>query len=383
MKYCKTCVQPDTRPGIVIGEDGVCNACTNHKNRPNVNWEQRRNQFEEMLERFRGKGGDGFDCVIPVSGGKDSIYQVHKMKYEYGMNPLCVTYRTPLRTALGQKNLDALIRMNVMHIDVSFPLSVEKKLLEKTLVEEGSAGIPMHMGLLSVALKAAIRHNIQLVVWGENAAQEYGGTVNDAENPFMDRGWCLKYGCLQNREPLSYKCDTISEIELAPYDLPTDQQLRDSKIAAVFLGYYFPWDPVSNYNMAKTVGFEARNAGPVLGLYDFADLDCHLIPLHHFAKWYKFGIGRTFDNASVEIRNGRLKRDQAIDLIKNHRDKAWRENVDALCSFIGWDYVRFVECMRSFADPAIWCKAGKSLEMHNFITGCTVTDSDLYEEGII
>ncbi|MBW7876239.1 MAG: N-acetyl sugar amidotransferase [Candidatus Cloacimonetes bacterium] len=379
MKYCKTCVQPDTRPGIVIGEDGVCNACTNHKDRPNVNWGQRKLQFEEMLERFRGKGGDGFDCVIPVSGGKDSIYQVHKMKYEYGMNPLCVTYRTPLRTALGQKNLDALIAMNVMHIDISFPVSVEKKLLEKTLIEEGSAGIPTHMGMFAAALKTAMRHSIGLVIWGENSAQEYGGDMDDVLNPAMTRHWCLKYGCMREREPMSYVGGNISAEEMKPFDLPADSELEEAKVRAVFLGHYFAWDSSENLEIAKRYGFTSRTNGSVMGLYDYADLDCHLIPLHHFTKWYKFGIGRTFDNASVEIRNGRMSREEAIEKIRNHRDIAWKENVEALCDFIGWNTEKFRSCMRSFANKSLWKQSGDELVMENFITGSKVVDSNLYE----
>jgi hypothetical protein len=230
-----------------------------------------------------------------------------------------------------------------------------------------------------VALKTAIRYKIQLVVWGENAAQEYGGTVSDAKNPYMDRNWCLKYGCLQNREPMSYQCETISERDLIPYDLPSDQELKDSRIAAIFLGHFFPWDPVENYRLAQKMGFSKRSSGSVLGLYDFADLDCHLIPIHHFTKWYKFGIGRTFDNDSVEIRNGRMSREDAINKIRNHRDIAWKENVDALCEFIGWDFSKFQACMRSFANPALWRPTAEGLVMDGFITGEKIVDTSLYE----
>jgi len=379
MRYCNTCVQPDTRPGIVIDENGVCNACINHQNRPHIDWEKRKQEFESMLDRFRGKGSDGFDCVIPVSGGKDSIYQVWKMKYEYGMNPLCVTYRTPLRTELGQKNLNALIQMNVMHLDISFPLDVEKKLLTKTLLEEGSAGIPTHIGMFAVALKTAIRYGVGLVVWGENSAQEYGGDPKDAINPVMDRNWCLKYGCLGGREPMTYAGDILTLNEMKPFGLPSDQELAQAQVKAVFLGHYFAWDSLTNLEVAKRYGFMSRQEGSVMGIYDYADLDCHLIPLHHFTKWYKFGIGRTFDNASVEIRNGRLSRAEAIEFIRSHRDIAWTRDVDKLCEFLQWDRKKFIGCMRSHVNNKLWDTTNETFVLRNFITGESIADNTLYE----
>ncbi len=180
INYCIKCVQPDTRPGIILNHNGICSACIGHEEKfSNIDWASRKIEFDATVAKFRGRGGFRYDCLIPVSGGKDSTYQAYLMKKEYGMNPLCITYRTPARTDLGQQNLDNLRNLGFDHIDFAVNPETEKKFVKKALLEAGAVGLPFHNGMFAITLRTAINYKIPLIIWGENTAMEYGGTAND------------------------------------------------------------------------------------------------------------------------------------------------------------------------------------------------------------
>jgi hypothetical protein len=172
MKWCQSCVLPDSRPNLRLGEDGICNACKTHQTKPQIDWEARELAFQQVVAHAKANA-QGYDCLIPVSGGKDSTWQVAK-SLEYGLTPLAVTWKTPARTAIGQQNLDNLIALGVDHIDYQINPQVEGRFMVKAFERFGSTAIPMHMALFNIPLNLAVRLQIPLVVWGENSAFEYG-----------------------------------------------------------------------------------------------------------------------------------------------------------------------------------------------------------------
>jgi len=168
MRYCTRCIIPDSRPNVEFRADGVCNACEAHASKPNINWRSREETFRSVVEHAKSRS-QGYDCVIPVSGGKDSTWQVVKC-LEYELTPLAVTWKTPSRTELGQQNLDNLVRLGVDHIDYQISPTVERKFLYQSFARYGSAAIPMHMALFNIPLTIAVRFKIPLGAWGENSA---------------------------------------------------------------------------------------------------------------------------------------------------------------------------------------------------------------------
>ena len=176
MVFCEHCVLPDTRPGLTIGPDGVCNACHGHAAKKTIDWKRRRTRLEAIMSEAK-KRSHGFDCIVPVSGGKDSTWQVVTC-LEHGLRVLAVTWRTPGRTRLGQQNLDNLIRLGVDHVDYTIHPEVDKRFTHRALVRTGSTGVPMHMAMFAIPLRLALAQNIPLVVWGESAHMEYGGTAS-------------------------------------------------------------------------------------------------------------------------------------------------------------------------------------------------------------
>lgn len=365
MRYCANCVTPNTRPNITLDAEGVCNACRAHLSRPSINWSQRKAEFQNVVAQASARAA-AYDCVIPVSGGKDSHWQVLQC-LKAGLKPLCVTWRTPGRTALGERNLQNLIRLGVDHIDYSINPEVERRFMLHTFERCGSTAIPMHLALFAIPLRVAERFQIPLVVWGENSAFEYGA-ASEAHTGFrLTEEWLRVYGVTQGTTAADWVGETLTERDLAAYFRPTAQALEAQNIRAVFLGYYFPWDPEMTRAAAAAHGFCAREQGPRTGFYDFADIDDAFISLHHFLKWHKFGFTRLFDNLSLEIRNGRMTRAEAVRRIAEAGDQTPVDDIRRFCDFAGISPERFHNIADRFRNPALWRAEGGVWKMDGFL----------------
>ncbi len=351
MNYCTRCLTPSTRPNITFDSDGVCNACRTHGTKLNLDWAQRERDFQEVVRRAKSRS-EGYDCLIPVSGGKDSTWQVVKC-LEYGLNPLAVTWKTPGRTPIGTRNLANLVSLGVDHIDYQVSPKVERKFMLEALERYGSTAIPMHMALFNIPLKVAVRFRIPVVVWGENSAFEYGGTEEDAYGFKLDGKWLARYGVTHGTTARDWVSDTLTEKELTPYFGPTDSEMDQAGVVAVFLGYYFQWDPETSLKVAAAHGFQASTEAKT-GYYNYADIDDDFISIHHYLKWYKFGFTRTFDNLSLEIRNGRLTRDEAITILRQRGDDTPYEDIRKFCQFVGITESRFFEIIEKWRNREVW-----------------------------
>ncbi len=354
MKWCAACVLPDTRPNLRIGDDGVCNACRAHATKPTIDWTARFRQLTDVIaETRRRAGGRGWDCVIPVSGGKDSTWQTLKC-LELGLRPLAVTWKTPARTEIGRRNLENLVSLGVDHIDWQVNPKVEARFMLKAFEKFGSTAIPMHLALFAIPLTIATRFEIPLVVWGENSAFEYG-SADDAHTGFeLDAAWLRNYGVTHGTTAEDWLTEGFTRQDLASYFGPTPDAMTAAGTRAIFLGYYLPWDPQATHAAAAKAGFHADTSGPRVGYYDFADIDDDFISIHHWMKWYKFGFTRLFDNLSIEIRNGRLSRDAAIGIIRRTGDTTPHRDIDQFCRFAGIERATFDAIAARFRDSRIW-----------------------------
>lgn len=355
MRYCKKCVLPDTRPGLEIGNDGICTACKGHEQKDiNIDWDKRRKELKSLIADAK-KRSSGYDCIIPVSGGKDSTWQVVKC-HEHGLRILAVTWKTPARTELGQKNLDNLVRLGVDHIDYTINPEVEKRFMYKTLVKTGSTAVPMHMALYAIPLKIAVNYNIPLVVWGESPHMEYGGTEEDRNRNQLDMEWFKRHGILQDTCAEDWLDEDLTRKDLEPYFLPGETEFKEKKVKSIFLGYYIKWDPEESLRVAKENGFQVRKEGSKVGYYNYADIDCDFISIHHHFKLLKFGFTRLFDNLSIEIRNNRMTRADAVRVIYEQGDQRPEEDIDNLCRFIDISSDHFGEIEEKFRNQDIWKK---------------------------
>ena len=321
MTYCKVCFLPSTKPDLYFDVDGVCAACIAYIERKVVDWAQREKEFSEIIEKTQSKNKSNWDCIIPVSGGKDSTAQVLKI-LELGLKPLCVTATTCDLSDLGRQNIENIKRLGVDYMEFSPNPIVRGKLNKIGLIEVGDISWPEHVGIFTIPVRAAVQFSVPLIIWGENSQNEYGGPASAQSNNVLNRRWLEEFGGLLGLR-VSDLSDSyeIRAIDLIPYSYPTDEELANVGVTGLFLGYYFPWDGFTNYFLSQANGLKSYGKVIEGSVVDYENLDNHQTGIHDYFKFLKFGFGRATDLVSVSLRRGRITRNQGLDLIKLHDGK--------------------------------------------------------------
>ena len=365
--WCKSCILPNTRPNLFIHKKtGLCNVCNPILNATKkIDWNKRKKEFKIILKKNANKTSD-YDCLIPVSGGKDSTWQVITA-LENNLRPLCVTWKSPARNLIGYHNLKNLIDLGVDHMDITINPKLEKYFTYQAFKKFGNPLIPMHMALHAITVRTAIEKKIKLILWGENSADEYGGK-EDLKGKYMTNRWRRYFG-VTNETNINFWYDkNIKKSNSILYRLPLQKEINKNNIKEVFLGYFFKWDPKKIFNIAKKKGFKNLKK-PKTGIYNFADIDdAFLITVHHFMKWYKFGFSRIWDNLSLEIRNGRLSREQALKIVKKIGTKKPISEINKFCSYTKITKIEFYRICEKFRNKKIWVKDhNKNWKIKNFL----------------
>jgi len=305
---------PDTRPEQVFGRDGVCDACLSVEKKHNgsIDWSSRRREFEQILSKYRSDGSK-YDCIIPVSGGKDSCYQAVTMRDEFGMHPLCVNHVPCDLTDVGWKNLLFLRDLGFDIIHVAANRKAYREMVRIGFFKLGDSCWPEHIGIFTSPVRVAVQYNVPLIIWGENSQMEYGGPASKKDNNFLDRNW------LEQFQMLGYRIsdvvhDGISLSDVKTFYYPADEELKRVGVTGLFLGYYVKWESVEHAEKMIALGWNRNPGGPVEGAYnDLENLDCKWIGgLHDYMKFIKYGYGRATDQLCIEIRAGRMTREQAV-----------------------------------------------------------------------
>jgi len=363
MIYCNNCILPNTRPNTIIPNDGMCSACHSHYNKKKINWKKRNNEFKKIILKIKNKNLP-YDCLIPVSGGKDSTWQIIKA-LEYKLSPLAFTYKPILRTKIGQENINNLKRLGVHHIEFSINEKAETKFLKKTFLKFGSVAIPMHMAMWNISYNLAKTFKIPYIIWGENSATEYGGKKNDIKLKNLNKKWIQKFGVNFGTTAKDWLDKDLNHKDLAPFYRMKDSNKNNYRPISIFLGHYFKWDPQKIYSVAKKFGFKKLTTGAKVGIYKYADIDDDLISIHHFLKIYKFGFSRTYDNLSLEIRNQRISRSKAIKIAKKENFKIPHDDINKFCKLININKKTFFSICESFKNKKIWKRNNKKWELIN------------------
>lgn len=324
LKNCTKCVMPNTKPDLFFDKEGVCDACRSAeaKNKK-INWTARRKEFDKIIERYRSKNGSNYDCVIPVSGGKDSHFQAYTAKVMLGLNPLLVCFEQTKITELGRKNLENIRQFGDLVYFKKNP-EVYKKMVIESFKRVGDNEWPNHVGIFTIPVRMAVNFNIPLLIWGENPQNEYGGPAGVREKNYLNRRWLEEFGgLLGNRVNDMIGVDGITKEDLLPYTYPDDKDLKQVGVTGVFLGYYFKWDAREHTKlMIKEYGFNVKEDGPVEGTYtNYENLDESTVGLHDYLKFTKYGFGRATDHACTDIRNGRITREEGLEFVKKYDGK--------------------------------------------------------------
>ena len=315
LRYCTRCVMPDTKPDLHLDEAGVCNACRSYEKRKEVNWDLRKQELLSILDKYR-RPDNNWDCIVPVSGGKDSTYQVIRM-IQLGLTPLCVTSSTCDLSPIGRKNIENLKKLGVDHMEFSPNPLIRARLNRIGLTEVGDIAWPEHVGIFTIPIRVAVQHNIPLIVWGENSQNEYGGPAAASDNNVLTRRWLEEFGGLLGMR-VSDLTETygIEQRYLLPYQYPSDEELQRVGVTGLFLGHYLPWDGLANVLISQAHGFSTFD-GPVEGsMVNYENLDNHQHGIHDYFKFLKFGFSRATDIACLHVRRGRITRQDALEIVK-------------------------------------------------------------------
>lgn len=361
MKYCVRCVYPaNARPYIILDDDGVCSGCRLHESRPAIDWEERMGWLKELLEEYKAKARETdspYDCIIPVSGGKDSHYQTYLIKEVFGMNPLLVCYNHIFNTKRGIRNLTNLVSRFGCDLQ-RFTLSPEtaRKLSRYMLKKVGDITWHYHAGIMTFPIQMAVKYKIPLIVWGEHGFADLLGMFNQDDMVEFSKKVRQEHS-MRGFEPEDIANDPESGLtmrDLAVFQYPSDEEIEEVGVRGIHLSNYMNWDARRQTKlMIEKFGFEtAVKREKTFHLYDKLD-DIHADGAHDYLKYLKFGYGRATDDASMEIRHRRMTREEGIDMVRKY-DHVRPSDLDIFLRFAGITEEEFEESVEHLRDPQIW-----------------------------
>ena len=306
MLRCKTCVMPATRPDTAW-IDGECSACISYRKRPTIDWDARKAELVKLLDRHDGR------VIVPSSGGKDSTYQVMTL-LGLGADVTVVTARTCHLTPIGRANIDNLAR-HARTIEVVPNMTVRAKLNRLGLELVGDISWPEHAAIFSTPFRMSAALNIPLMFYGENPQDCYGGPVGSDEAKTMTRRWVAEFGGFLGLRPADFEgMEGITLDDMADYSVPLMVEAE-----AHFLGQYIPWDSHKNAEIAEAAGMTASHKPPCEASYwRWENLDNASTGLHDWFMHRKFGFGRGCQQISVDVRSGRVSRENALEWVERH-----------------------------------------------------------------
>ena len=327
LKWCKNCLVMSTRPRINFDERGWCSACQWMEKKKKIDWGERKKKLEKILSKHR-KNNHQFDCLVPVSGGKDGSYVAYNLKHKYGMNPLCITVTPALSLALGDKNLKSFIEKGYNHISIN-PSSKGMQLLNKKgFIEKGFPYYGWLTAITTVPIIMGLKMGIELIFYGEDGEIEYGGSQKTLETPIYNVQYIKDIYLEGGYEDIILNSGLEDEDRFF-FKFPNDDEFNSNSLNLTHWSYFENWDPYRNYLIAKEFcglsESEETNSGTFT---NFSQNDQALYALHTYMMYLKFGFGRANQDASIEIRRGAMDRDQALNLIKIYDGTYPEEFVD-------------------------------------------------------
>jgi len=361
MKYCKRCIQPDTRPQIWFDEHQICGACLYEERKAEINWTQRERELTEISNHAKvesKKRGISYDCVIGVSGGKDSTFQALYMKEKLGLNPLLVNCIPDEITELGTYNINNLASLGFDIIHVRPNPIIAKKLAKKSFYEYGNLVKASEYCLWVSAYRIAIQWSIPLIVQGENPALTLG--ISQGMNTDDDAFGIFSTNTLQGGDIDIWIDDGINEDMLYLYKAPSKSEYNSKNIRSIYLQYYArEWSQVGNAEFAIAHGLRVRENDDTreIGRYTrHSALDNDIVVANQMLKYLKFGFGFATDEACYDIREGRISREEAISLVNEYDGKCGDQYLQYACDYIGVTKEEFWRVADGFVNKKLFEK---------------------------
>lgn len=315
LKYCVRCCMPSSNEGIKFDEMGFCQACISSEQKMHIDWTVREAQLKEILDQYKSLNND-YDCIVPISGGKDSTFQLHVITQVYGMRPLAVTFSHNWYTETGKFNLlNALEKFDVDHIQFTPNRKLINKLARKSLVTIGDSCWHCHAGVGAFPLQIAVKYKIPLLIWGESVAEVSGRDSYENRVLKFDRDYFTRVSAKLTAEQMAG--DNIPLRDLSGFKLPSCEELEEVGVTGIHLGDYIFWDDERQMEFVRDVyGWKEDE---VEGTYKgYKSVECRMAGVHDYTKFLKRGFGRGTDHVSADVRAGLLTRQEAFELAKQH-----------------------------------------------------------------
>jgi N-acetyl sugar amidotransferase len=368
VRFCRRCVISNQRPAITFDADGVCSACRNADYKERVDWKARERELERLLDKYRRKDGY-WDVVVPASGGKDSGFVAHELKRKWGMNPLTVTWTPMIYTDIGRHNYQAFVDSGFTNLFCNPDGRLQRKMARLCFEELGDAFHVFVLGQVHYPIWMALRFGIPLVFYGENGAVEYAGDPKLADRPYMPpEEWNTRIlkGCSleelvefgrNNKE--YFRGFDLRPADLMFYGAPPLEDLNRVGIRKYYYSYYHKWIPQENYYYAaEHTGLKA-NSERSEGTYSkYASLDDRLDGMHYWMGFIKFGFGRATQDASHEIRDGHITREEGVALVRRYDGEFPKRYFRDFLDFLAIDEEHFRAVVDAWRRPNIWEKSG-------------------------
>lgn len=367
MRYCTRCLYPENaKPTIIFDDEGVCSGCRYHESRKTLDipWDERWAMLEELAEDMKRQAkarGNAHDCIIPVSGGKDSHYQVWLLQQKLGLNPLLVTFNHGFNTQAGCANLENLVKKSGCDLIryTAGPNSV-RKIARYMLEKVGDITWHYHAGIRTFPFQVACKYNIPYIMFGEHGFAELTGIVS-LEDFVEHTRWTRKEHDMRGLEAedlIGHNGITRADIE--PYVYPTDEQLEKCEVRGLYLSNFIHWDAKAHGDfMMKTWDFSGISYERDRSFNLYGKIEDHANEVHDYLKYLKFGYGRATDDASMEIRHGRMTREEGIAMVKRY-DATEPKVLDFYCDFLGITKQDFYDLVTPMRDQKIWQKQGNT-----------------------
>ncbi|MEK7194241.1 MAG: N-acetyl sugar amidotransferase [Patescibacteria group bacterium] len=358
MTYCKRCTYPIMAVNLTIGDEGVCSGCTVHDEKPVIDWTKREEEFKNLLESYKSKDDSNYDCIIPVSGGKDSHFQAWYIKEKLGLNPLLVTYYTHNYTPTGEENLKNIGKtFGIDHYVFTPSYKVIQKMNRLGFKKTGDMSWHFHCGAWTVPFQLAVKMNIPLVIYGEHGLLDLAGQFSFEDRPEFTQRY-RKETMMRGFEPEDFLGgeEGLTKRDLEWAQFPSDEDIARVGVRGIYMGVYVFWDANKHTKeISIPAGFKP-NPEPFVRTYRTMSNvdDIHENGIKDYMKFVKFGYGRATDHTSKDIRLGVMTREEGIELLKKYDGAFPHKSFKYFLDMTDMSEEEFWKTADTFRDPRVW-----------------------------
>lgn len=385
MNICKRCLYLSRHPlNITFDDQGVCSGCRVHDEKNSLDWGDRAARLNLILSDYRNRSGKNYDCIVPVSGARDSYYIVHIVKNIYGMNPLLVTYNKHYNTALGVRNLANLrSQFNCDIMTLTLSPNLIKKITRATLRRLGSIYWHCVAGQTTYPVQLAVKLKIPLIIWGAHQGLDQVGMFSHLDEVEMTRKYRKEHdlmGC--DAEDLIDEFDGISDVDVSPFVYPDESEVGSVGVRGIYLGNYLRWDSKQQHeDMLQRYSYETALQARTYDTY--SDVDCWVYSdLHDYIKYIKHGFGKVVDHACRDIRLGHITRDEGLDLVNRYMYRK-PQKMDLFLNWLGVTANSFDYIIDQHRNPLIWSRNDNWEWVNNFDLYQKTAPSSINDAGYI